>query len=349
MINQQLLDFIKGQLQLGVTKEKITSELLANGWELKDVEEGFKDIVSPIAPTNPSNFNSVNVFPKTDNSNTLKSSKQKNSHFIYKIILIVIALFLLWWISPFFRVYFYIIENTFSQNNVLSISVSSPSSDKTFKTGDVVTTEWTYITDCKGVRMIFCKPPFFSIDLEKKEVSNGKTYNENYKYLIENFQGSSYQWIVSDSIPSGIYDVKVCQLICESSPSFNVVYDSSVSAITTHTAVDIAAVKAQGESLSPTEQEKGIKASMNNIRAEGFGYDSSTNNSPYSGFCLSKEAKIAFNQIKEMGGTDLVCKDSAKTFAVGVNFSIPTPKSWCVDSVNAAHITSVFPTGALCP
>lgn len=44
MINQQLLDFIKSQLSQGLTKEKISSELLANGWNARDIEEGFNEI-----------------------------------------------------------------------------------------------------------------------------------------------------------------------------------------------------------------------------------------------------------------------------------------------------------------
>ena len=42
MINQQLLDFIKHQLQLGLTKKKIPNDLLTNGWTLQDIEEGFR-------------------------------------------------------------------------------------------------------------------------------------------------------------------------------------------------------------------------------------------------------------------------------------------------------------------
>ncbi|HXK35263.1 MAG TPA: PsbP-related protein [Candidatus Paceibacterota bacterium] len=44
MTNQQLLDFIKLQLQKGSNKEIISKELLANGWNLQDIEEGFKNI-----------------------------------------------------------------------------------------------------------------------------------------------------------------------------------------------------------------------------------------------------------------------------------------------------------------
>jgi len=44
MTNQQLLDFIKSQLQLGLTKEKISNELSSNGWSSQNIEEGFKSI-----------------------------------------------------------------------------------------------------------------------------------------------------------------------------------------------------------------------------------------------------------------------------------------------------------------
>jgi hypothetical protein len=46
MINQQLLDFVKGQLQLGNSKENISKQLLSNGWAQKDIEEAFKIPIS---------------------------------------------------------------------------------------------------------------------------------------------------------------------------------------------------------------------------------------------------------------------------------------------------------------
>jgi len=46
MINQQLLDFIKQQLQSGLTKEVIYKQLLDNGWTLQDVEEGFNALTT---------------------------------------------------------------------------------------------------------------------------------------------------------------------------------------------------------------------------------------------------------------------------------------------------------------
>ena len=44
MINQQLLDYIKQQIQQGVSQEQIKNSLIANGWQQQDVEEGFNII-----------------------------------------------------------------------------------------------------------------------------------------------------------------------------------------------------------------------------------------------------------------------------------------------------------------
>lgn len=50
MVNQQLLDYIKGQLGQNVPKEQIKSALLGNGWLQSDVEEAF-NIIFPNVPT----------------------------------------------------------------------------------------------------------------------------------------------------------------------------------------------------------------------------------------------------------------------------------------------------------
>jgi len=47
MVNQQLLDYIKQQLQRGVSKEQIKSSLIANGWQAQDVDEAFAFIQNP--------------------------------------------------------------------------------------------------------------------------------------------------------------------------------------------------------------------------------------------------------------------------------------------------------------
>jgi hypothetical protein len=41
MINQQILDYIKQQVQQGVSREQIKSSLMTNGWQSADVEEAF--------------------------------------------------------------------------------------------------------------------------------------------------------------------------------------------------------------------------------------------------------------------------------------------------------------------
>lgn len=46
MINQQMLDYIKQQMQQGVDQEQIKNSLMANGWQLQDIEEGFNKIVA---------------------------------------------------------------------------------------------------------------------------------------------------------------------------------------------------------------------------------------------------------------------------------------------------------------
>ena len=49
MINQQLLDYIKQQLQQGVSKEAIKNALMASGWQAQDIEEGL-NATNPSAP-----------------------------------------------------------------------------------------------------------------------------------------------------------------------------------------------------------------------------------------------------------------------------------------------------------
>ncbi|OIO29908.1 hypothetical protein COX93_02510 [Candidatus Nomurabacteria bacterium CG_4_10_14_0_2_um_filter_30_12] len=52
MINQQLINFIRQQLHVGSTKNKITKDLLSGDWNEQDIEEGFNAIVDiPIPKT----------------------------------------------------------------------------------------------------------------------------------------------------------------------------------------------------------------------------------------------------------------------------------------------------------
>jgi len=51
MVSQQLLDYIKQQMQQGVSQDQIKSSLMANGWQAQDIEEGLDNINSPNIPT----------------------------------------------------------------------------------------------------------------------------------------------------------------------------------------------------------------------------------------------------------------------------------------------------------
>lgn len=51
MVNQQMLDYIKQQMQQGASQEQIKNSLMANGWQQQDIEEGFNNIVAQSAPS----------------------------------------------------------------------------------------------------------------------------------------------------------------------------------------------------------------------------------------------------------------------------------------------------------
>jgi len=89
MINQQLLDFIKSQLQLGLNKEKITRDLLANGWTAQDIEEGFNTIAipTPSIPTKPNT-----AIPPSDNKTNLKVEDTKLIIFVRTLIVFPLSL-----------------------------------------------------------------------------------------------------------------------------------------------------------------------------------------------------------------------------------------------------------------
>jgi len=48
MVNQQLFDYIKQQLQQGVSKEQIKNSLIAKGWPAQDIDEVFSIVSNPI-------------------------------------------------------------------------------------------------------------------------------------------------------------------------------------------------------------------------------------------------------------------------------------------------------------
>ncbi len=53
MANQQLLDYIKQQLQQGVSREQIKSSLMANGWQAQDIDEVFSFVSNPNSQSQP--------------------------------------------------------------------------------------------------------------------------------------------------------------------------------------------------------------------------------------------------------------------------------------------------------
>jgi len=78
MINQQLVDFIKQQLQVGLTKEKISSQLLVNGWTIQDIEEGFSAVVPPIITPPVSPYSGAS-YPQ--NTNPIKTAEIQQQTF----------------------------------------------------------------------------------------------------------------------------------------------------------------------------------------------------------------------------------------------------------------------------
>ncbi|MCX6751841.1 MAG: hypothetical protein NT161_03730 [Candidatus Nomurabacteria bacterium] len=109
MINQPLLDFIKQQLQAGLTKEKISNDLLTNGWTLQDIEEGFKAIVVPTPtvapPVSPysgasyiQNTNSIKTTevhqqtsqPQIEQSTVLKTKNHSNKKLFFIILILLV-------------------------------------------------------------------------------------------------------------------------------------------------------------------------------------------------------------------------------------------------------------------
>ena len=47
MINQQILDYIKQQVQQGVSREQIKSSLMTNGWQASDRYPKIKTLFTP--------------------------------------------------------------------------------------------------------------------------------------------------------------------------------------------------------------------------------------------------------------------------------------------------------------
>ena len=59
MVNQQLLDYIKQQLQQGTGKEQIKNSLISNGWQTQDVDSAFSSLALSDRSLNSTNTNTL--------------------------------------------------------------------------------------------------------------------------------------------------------------------------------------------------------------------------------------------------------------------------------------------------
>jgi len=50
MINQQLLEYIRQQFATGLSKENIAKSLIASGWQVSDINDGFAALEKPSIP-----------------------------------------------------------------------------------------------------------------------------------------------------------------------------------------------------------------------------------------------------------------------------------------------------------
>ncbi len=77
MINKELIDYLKQQLQSDETKEKISKDLISNGWTMVDVEEGFRALDStPNLSSMPASVPVINPA-----ANSVPEQRSKNSLF----------------------------------------------------------------------------------------------------------------------------------------------------------------------------------------------------------------------------------------------------------------------------
>ncbi len=83
MINQQLLNYIKQQLQRGVDREKIKNSLLANGWQETDINEAFVFINSSNLQSSPEKI------PSQQFSAPSQQPKRKKNKALLAIIFVI--------------------------------------------------------------------------------------------------------------------------------------------------------------------------------------------------------------------------------------------------------------------
>jgi hypothetical protein len=88
MINKELTNFIKEQLEKGADKDFISKGLLANNWTKQDIEEGFNAIDFKSKMTSP--ISNLNI-----QSNHLDTSVVESNHVAFKVVVTVLGLFIL--------------------------------------------------------------------------------------------------------------------------------------------------------------------------------------------------------------------------------------------------------------
>lgn len=87
MLYQPLFEYIKQQLQQGVSQAQIKKILESNGWQVKDIEEGFLEYNKPaptIAPPIAVQPNIVNEVSQTVNSNLVQEPSEPKTTIIPK-------------------------------------------------------------------------------------------------------------------------------------------------------------------------------------------------------------------------------------------------------------------------
>lgn len=94
MVNQQLLDFIKMQLEKGVDKELISTQLLSNDWTRQDIEEGFQSAGTGIEKSTTTIPPVINYNQSTvgDNDGVVITEKHHTGRKIFLTLLILCAL-----------------------------------------------------------------------------------------------------------------------------------------------------------------------------------------------------------------------------------------------------------------
>jgi len=89
MTTPQLLDFVRKSLSQGVTKEKITSDLIANGWTPTDIQECFRSLSINTPPANLVPVFS-NFYPNSDVVTTPVAGSHKGRRTFFAISLIIL-------------------------------------------------------------------------------------------------------------------------------------------------------------------------------------------------------------------------------------------------------------------